>query len=155
MALTGKNFCMAAKDGFEIVWANGIRYMVVGGIGEIIMFIGKLLIVLATTCLFYIMITFIPEVKASILEPILMLAVNILLIFRLLQLFHSQLEWSSCQFTVSQWILFLLASLSMRPTRRLKELANLHMHQKNSLLLWMFDQKNINRAIFDPFNPKY
>lgn len=33
IAIRGKNFCMAAKDGFEIVWGNGIRYLIVAGVG--------------------------------------------------------------------------------------------------------------------------
>lgn len=33
IALTGKNFCMAAKDGFETVWSNPLRYAIVGGVG--------------------------------------------------------------------------------------------------------------------------
>lgn len=33
IALQGKNFCMAAKDGFEIVWSNGLRYAIVTGVG--------------------------------------------------------------------------------------------------------------------------
>ena len=77
MALTGKNFCMAAKDGFEIVWSNGIRYMIVGGVGEIIMFIGKLLIASGTAFVFYILVTFITELKQNIIEPLFLMLVNI------------------------------------------------------------------------------
>ena len=33
IAIRGKNFCMAAKDGFEIVWSNGMRYLIVAGVG--------------------------------------------------------------------------------------------------------------------------
>ena len=70
---------MAAKDGFEIVWSNGLRYAVVGGIGEIVIFLGKLLIAIATTGLFYVIITFIPSIKANILEPLFLLLVNLFL----------------------------------------------------------------------------
>jgi len=33
MALRGKGFCASAKDGFELVWSNPIRYAIVGGVG--------------------------------------------------------------------------------------------------------------------------
>ena len=75
IAIRGKNFCMAAKDGFEIVWSNGMRYLIVAGVGEIMMFLGKLMIAAGTTALFYVLITFVPSIKASIVEPIYMLLV--------------------------------------------------------------------------------
>ena len=59
IALRGKNFCMAAKDGFETVWSNGMRYLIVAGVGEIMMFIGKLMISAGATAAFYCMITFV------------------------------------------------------------------------------------------------
>lgn len=33
IALTGKNFCSAAKEAFETIWANAGRYSLVAGIG--------------------------------------------------------------------------------------------------------------------------
>jgi len=33
IALRGKNFCNAAKDGFEIAWSNPLRFAIVGGVG--------------------------------------------------------------------------------------------------------------------------
>ena len=50
---------MAAKDGFETVWSNGMRYLIVAGVGEIIMFVGKVLISVGATAAFYILITFV------------------------------------------------------------------------------------------------
>lgn len=44
---------MASKDGFEIIWSNPLRFAVVGGVGSIIMFIGKLLIASATTAIMW------------------------------------------------------------------------------------------------------
>jgi len=49
---------MAAKDGFELVWSNPIRYAVVGGIGEVIMFLGKVLIAGGTTAAMYAYLTY-------------------------------------------------------------------------------------------------
>lgn len=75
IALRGKNFCSAAKDGFEIVWSNGVRYLVVAGVGGIIMFIGRVLIATGTTAAFYALITFVPSIKAGIIEPLWLLLV--------------------------------------------------------------------------------
>lgn len=76
IALTGKNFCQAASDGFTIVFTNGLRYMIVAGVGEIMMFLGKVLIAILTGVLFYIIITFTSEFSANILQPVLMSGVN-------------------------------------------------------------------------------
>ena len=54
---------MAAKDGFETVWSNGMRYLIVAGVGEIMMFIGKLMISAGTTAAFYCLITFVSTIK--------------------------------------------------------------------------------------------
>lgn len=77
IALRGKNFCYAAKDGFDIVWSNGMRYLVVAGVGAIIMFIGRITIAAGTTGVFYALITFVASIKANILEPIYLLVVII------------------------------------------------------------------------------
>ena len=69
---------MAAKDGFEIVWCNGMRYLIVAGVGEIIMFVGKVLISVGTTAAFYCLITFVPSIKSGILEPLYLLLVHII-----------------------------------------------------------------------------
>lgn len=58
IALSGKNFCMAAKDGFELVWSNPLRYAVVSGVGSIIMFLGKVVIAAATTAGMYAYLTY-------------------------------------------------------------------------------------------------
>ena len=78
IALRGKNFCMAAKDGFEIVWSNGMRYLVVAGVGGIMMFIGRIVIAAGTTAAFYAMISFVPSIRETIIEPIYLLVVLIL-----------------------------------------------------------------------------
>jgi len=75
IALRGKSFCSAAKDGFEIVWANPLRYMVVNGVGWIIMFLGKLMISATTTVGFYILITYVSSIQENILEPLYLLIV--------------------------------------------------------------------------------
>lgn len=67
IALRGKNFCSAAKDGFEIAWSNPLRFAIVGGVGEIIMFLGKLMIASTTTFAFYCAITYISSIKNNVL----------------------------------------------------------------------------------------
>jgi choline transporter-like protein 2/4/5 len=76
IAIRGKNFCSAAKDGFETVWSNGARYLIVAGIGEIMMFFGKLFIAAGTTACFYALITFVPTIKENIVEPLYLLIVT-------------------------------------------------------------------------------
>lgn len=58
-----------------MVWSNPLRYAVVSGIGEIIMFLGKLLIASTTVAASYLMITFDTTASTSIQEPITMLIV--------------------------------------------------------------------------------
>jgi len=79
IALRGKNFCMAAWDGFQAVFSNGMRYLVVAGVGKLMMFIGRILIAAGTTAAFYCLITFVPSIKSNIIEPLYLLAVLYLL----------------------------------------------------------------------------
>jgi solute carrier family 44 (choline transporter-like protein), member 2/4/5 len=79
IALRGKNFCYAAKDGFEIVWSNPLRFAIVGGIGNIIMFLGKFIIAAATAFLFYLFITYVSSVRVNYTEPLWQIGVLILL----------------------------------------------------------------------------
>ena len=62
-------------DGFQIVLSNGIRYLVVAGVGKLIMFLGRFLIAIGTTVAFYCLITFVVSIKAGIIEPLYLLAV--------------------------------------------------------------------------------
>jgi hypothetical protein len=65
---------MAAKDGFELVWSNPLRYATVGGIGEIIMFLGKMLIACGTTLAVYAFITY--AGVSTVMSPLLFLVVR-------------------------------------------------------------------------------
>lgn len=80
IALRGKNFCNAAKDGFELVWSNALRYAVVAGVGEVIMFLGKIMIAALTTLGFYCLITYVSSIKATYLAPAYQLIVQIYVI---------------------------------------------------------------------------
>lgn len=87
IALRGKNFCSAAKDGFEIVLNNGIRYLVVAGIGKLMMLIGRILIAVGTTLAFYCLITFVPSIKSGIMEPLYLLLIVFIIGFAIGALF--------------------------------------------------------------------
>lgn len=60
MALRGTSFITSSQAAYEIIISNGMRYTIVSGVGDIIMFIGKLFIAGLTTFLFYLVITFKP-----------------------------------------------------------------------------------------------
>lgn len=68
---------MAAYDGFDLAWSNMLRYSVVSGVGEIIMFLGKILITAGTTLAFYCLITYVQSIAKTVLVPILLLVVRI------------------------------------------------------------------------------
>lgn len=66
---------MAAYDGFNLVWSNAMRYAIVSGVGEIIMFLGKILISIGTALAFYLLVTYVKSIAQTIFEPILLLVV--------------------------------------------------------------------------------
>ena len=138
IALRGKSFCSAAADGFEIVWSNPLRYMIVNGVGWIMMFLGKLMIAAATTAIFYICITYVASFKANILEPIyLLLVLNSL--FSLFSSCPSLSACSSCQSTVLPWTPSCNASLLTKLMRRAKveKLPSMLLQKSKLLLIWM------------------
>jgi choline transporter-like protein 2/4/5 len=57
IALTGKNFCSSAKDGFFLVLRNPLRFGVVSGIGSIFVMFGKVFIAAITALAGFIAIT--------------------------------------------------------------------------------------------------
>lgn len=113
IALRGKNFCMAAFDGFQAVINNGMRYLVVAGVGKLMMFLGRLLIAAGSTLAFYCLITFVTSIKATVIEPLYLLVVHIIL-FRLSSSFLMQLVHSSSVCMVLPLIQFLPALLLIR-----------------------------------------
>jgi hypothetical protein len=68
---------MAAFDGFSAIASNPLRYGTVAGVGTILTFITQLLIAGGATGLFYILITYSTSIRNNILEPILLLIVNL------------------------------------------------------------------------------
>ena len=75
IAIRGKNFCYAAKDGFELAWSNPLRFAIVGGIGSVIMFLGKIMIAISTAFIFYLFITYVQSVRDGYAEPMLQVVV--------------------------------------------------------------------------------
>ena len=120
IAIRGKNFCYAAKDGFELAWSNAMRYAIVGGVGSIIMFLGKLMIAALTAGGFYILITYVGTIRQNYLQPFYQVIVTIILP-------SSSASWatsspcSSCPSTPSPWTRSWSASSSTRTTRRPRE----------------------------------
>jgi hypothetical protein len=76
IALRGKNFCGAAWDGFQTVINNGLRYLIVAGVGKLMMFLGRILIAVGSTLAFYCLITFVTSIKSNVIEPLYLLVVN-------------------------------------------------------------------------------
>jgi len=60
IALTGKSFCPAAKDGFYMILNNPVRYALVTGMGSFIMFLGKLFIALMAGIFTFGLILYLP-----------------------------------------------------------------------------------------------
>ena len=73
IAITGKSFCSASYDAFSLIASNPLRYGIVEGVGEILMFLGKIIIAGLTTFLFYLLITFVSDIKSNVQEPIYLL----------------------------------------------------------------------------------
>lgn len=71
VALTGKSFCFAAKQAFETIWANSMRFALVGGLGGLFIFIGKFCITITTTMIFYYIITTQSYFKDQLFSPVL------------------------------------------------------------------------------------
>lgn len=72
---------MAAWDGFQAILNNGLRYMVVAGVGKLMMLIGQILIAVGTTAAFYCLITFVSSIKSNIIEPLYLLAIIFILAY--------------------------------------------------------------------------
>ena len=79
IALTGKSFCPAAKEAFETIWANAMRFSLVNGIGAVFIAVGKFCITIVTLMIFYYVITTMPYFSDGLFSPVLPCIVNILL----------------------------------------------------------------------------
>ncbi|KAM3134855.1 hypothetical protein pb186bvf_013024 [Paramecium bursaria] len=71
IALTGKSFCPAAKEAFETIWANAMRFSLVNGIGAVFIAVGKFCITIVTLMIFYYVITTMPYFSDGLFSPVL------------------------------------------------------------------------------------
>lgn len=69
VALTSKNFCRSAWNGFILVVKNAFRFGAVHSIGAIFMFLGRLLIICVTVLICYLQMTQWPAVKNKVSSP--------------------------------------------------------------------------------------
>jgi len=69
IALTGKNFCLAAKDAFFLILRNPIRFGVVHGIGTIFILFGKVFVASITALGAFLVITRWDEYSEKIYSP--------------------------------------------------------------------------------------
>jgi len=69
IALTGKNFCMAAKDAFFLILRNPLRFGVVNGIGAIFIFFGKVFVASITALIGFLVITKVDTFSDELYSP--------------------------------------------------------------------------------------
>jgi len=70
IALSGKNFCFAAKDGFLLAMGNPLRYSVLYGITGIFVLFGKVFISALTALGAYLVITKVEKFKEEVYSPV-------------------------------------------------------------------------------------
>ncbi len=70
MALNGENFCKSAWLSFWLIVRNAGRFSVVSGIGFILMFIGKAVVIIVSGWIGYIILMNEPNLKENLQSPI-------------------------------------------------------------------------------------
>ena len=70
IAMTGENFCTAAKNAFEMIWENAGRYAAFGGVSSTFNFLGKALITCSSTYLGFFIITHKESISKEITSPV-------------------------------------------------------------------------------------
>ena len=89
VALNSVSFCAAARDAFFLILRNAARFLAVGSIGAVFMFLGKWVITLGATYTGYMIITHVDTWKNSIHSPIFPTIVFMLLAYTISGLFMS------------------------------------------------------------------
>jgi len=89
VAMSGENFCTAAENAFTLMLENAARYTVLGGVGTILNFLGKVLITLLTAWLGYVIITNTDYYSENISSPIPPTVVFIIVCYLVASLFMS------------------------------------------------------------------
>jgi len=87
IALTGKSFCFAAKDGFMLVARNPLRFSVLNGIGSIFIWFGKCFIAAISTLVGFLIITKASKYEDHIYSPFIPTALMFIFSFTVGSLF--------------------------------------------------------------------
>jgi solute carrier family 44 protein 1 (choline transporter-like protein)/choline transporter-like protein 2/4/5 len=70
-----------------MIASNPLRYGAIEGVGLILMLMGKLIIAGLTTFLFYLLITFVSDIRANVQEPIYLLIIVFIAAFAIAVVF--------------------------------------------------------------------
>jgi hypothetical protein len=70
IALTGDNFCTAARHAFSLITSNPVRFGLVSMLGEIFIFVGKAFITILAALIGYVIITQSTQYSTKIYSPI-------------------------------------------------------------------------------------
>lgn len=87
IALTNDSFCTAAYNGFVLALKNSGTFMIVGGIGGLIRFLGRMTICIANTFIGYLIITYEENLAEDIDNPIVILCVIFVLSWAMASIF--------------------------------------------------------------------
>ena len=89
IALNSSSFCGAARDAFFLILRNASRFLAVGSIGAVFMFLGKWVITLGAAYIGYMIITDASPYKDEIHSPIFPMVVYILIAYTISGFFMS------------------------------------------------------------------
>lgn len=70
IAITGKNFCLAAKDAFFLILTNPVKFGLLATLGGVFIFIGKIFIAGVTGLIGYIILTNVEYYKTNLFSPL-------------------------------------------------------------------------------------
>lgn len=94
IALTNKNFCSAAWATFCLIVRNAARFSIITGIGAILMFVGKALIILLSGWIAY-LILMNSSMKDKIYSPVFPVIVVVIIAYLIASIFLSVYSFSS------------------------------------------------------------
>lgn len=94
IALTNKNFCSAAWATFCLIVRNFARFSIISGIGTILMFIGKAVIVISSAWISYLIIMN-SKFKDKVSSPIFPVIIVCIIAYTIASIFLSVYSFSS------------------------------------------------------------
>ena len=95
IALTGENFCKSAWLSFWLIVRNAGRFTVVSGIGFILMFLGKAVVIILSGWIGYLILMNEPNLKASLQSPIFPVIVIVFIAYLIGSIFISLFSFSA------------------------------------------------------------